>query len=135
VYFTEHFWASPLNEVMNVWGGKLLKRALEIGLITLDDVHFGKDTDVLETLKASKDPKIKKVLAKLRDPYAHYKLGTSFAHSYKKDNKFRGIDPLIRVNDKTYKRLSEMNPSFASEYERVKAKMADGVMIQFTASA
>lgn len=131
LYFTEHFWAGALNECMNIWGGDLLRRAIEIGIIAKNDIHFGRDREVLGKIQKSQDPQIQKIWKKLQNPNDHYKVGTAFAHTYKKPKKFRGIDPLVELEAGKLQRLTEISPHFKEEHDRIKTKISDGVLIQW----
>lgn len=131
LYFTENFWCSATNEVLNVWGAELIKRALKLSLITENDLHFGQDEAVLKKIQASQDPEIQSLLKKLKNPAKHYSLGTKEHHTYSRFPKFRGIDPLIQTSENRLQRLSDLDSDFKKDYTRVQEKMKQGLYLIF----
>lgn len=130
MFFTENFWASAINEVLNFWGGEMLKRALEIDLITTDDIHFGYDLAVLKKLETSDDSQIKKLWHKIYHPHGYFEQVFDDSYTYISHPKFRGIDPWVKKGNK-WARLSELNPSFKAEFDRIKSQLKEGLRIKF----
>ncbi len=129
LYFTEHFWSSPFNEVLNHLGAKLIKRALKLNIITEDDLHFGQDNPVLEKIKSSCDSEIQELLKKLETHDKHYKVGTKENHTYHRVSKFRGIDPWVQTSKNAYQRLTNLDPDFKKEFQRVQQKIKEGLYL------
>lgn len=135
LFYTEDFLNSGLNDVMNIWGAELLQRAVDLGIISYDDIHYGQDLPILERIKASQDKKIKVLLEKLKNPYDYFidqkeaknkKIKARTSVTKKITKKFRGVDPLVKGPSGEFKRLTDLNPAFKKEYDRVKAKSAEG---------
>lgn len=118
LYCTQNFWGSLWNTRANMHLAKAINRAIEIKLITEEEL-FSTDSFVLSKLKKSDDKAIKIALQHCDDP-----LLISGSQKYKNKHftpKFRGIDPLVR-DDKTGKliRLSEKNLIFSNAYNETK---------------
>ncbi len=129
VWFTENFWSSEWNEALNIWAGKLLRRALQLKIITEDDIHYGTDQSILEKIFQSTDPHIQLFLKKLENPNAYYKIGNKKKFTHHRRQKFRGIDPWVKTKGKSFQRLTKLAPDFKKEYLRVQQKMHRGTYI------
>lgn len=131
--FTEHFWGSSDNMVVYFITSKILKRAFLLERITKDDMHFGTDKQILDKLDACDDPEIKRLIGKAKIPKTAYRIleddeGTP---DFVPKPKFRGIDPWVyNQHSKEYKRLSELDKEFATEFKRVEAFCKKGYKIQ-----
>jgi HD superfamily phosphohydrolase len=130
IYFTQYFWGSSYNQSINYWSGELMKRAFEIGLVTKDDFHFGKDEDILSRLRSSDDPIIKDYLNKCANYQGNYEVVDRAPYHMETKPKFRGIDPLVRVKGKLV-RLSSIDPDYKHQYERVQSLVNKGIKIRF----
>lgn len=130
IFFTENFWASAINEVLNVWGGSMLKRALEIDLITTDDIHFGYDLAVLKKLETSTDSEIQNLWHKIYHSHKYFEQVFDESYTYISYPKFRGIDPWVKQGDE-WSRLSTLNPLFKEESDRIKGQLKKGLRIKF----
>lgn len=130
IFFTEHLWGAKWNAVMNELSAKALRRALQLGVIDVDDIHFGMDQDVLEKLYSVNDAEINELLV------ACNRVENSFVEckpeeaDYYCKSKFRGINPLVQINGE-FHRLTELDGNFAAYYCSVKEKIARGVYVKF----
>ncbi len=123
LFNTEHVWSSPVNQLIYQWTAHALKRALDIGLLTTDDIHFSTDPIVWDKLWISNDDVIANYLNKI----IHYKqLITPQSENNKvlRTGKFRGLDPFVQT-DNTLQRLTSINSTYCNEYNRVKALFDD----------
>lgn len=128
LYFTENFWGSEENAFLYKLGSDVIKRALNLKILTTDDVHFSIDTDILEKLRRQNDFMIHQILKKCSSFEKHYSKGTKTHHNYYIQPKFRGINPWVKINKQLY-RLTSLDHGFASEYLRVKNKMSCGLYL------
>jgi uncharacterized protein len=126
LYNTENVWSSAEGYVYEyTWLAGAIKRALEIGWLTTDDIHYSVDDLVWGRLMISNDPLIAQNLdniIRFRDiiqivPVAEAEIVAQ--------GKFRGIDPLIKTGV-GLKRLTELDGAYKKEYERVRSVMANG---------
>ena len=130
LYFTEHFYGAPYNLALMQITAQMLQQAMDIGLITSDEVHFGKDLDILERLKTNEDPIIQKGIIQCSDIHAHVELAENEDYDVHIYTKFRGIDPWVMQEGELHK-LTDLDPSYKKRYERIKAHVAKGVKIRF----
>ena len=123
VYFTQNFWGSRWNTTMNIHFANALKRAIELKIISENEL-FSTDSVVLDKLLKSKDEVIKLNLQQCEKP-----LERISGQNYKSEKfypKFRGIDPLIKQSSGKFVRLSEVDAMFRSNYDAVKKWCRDG---------
>lgn len=69
LFNTEHVWSSDANQYIYTWTAHALNRALTIGLLTTDDIHFSTDPMIWDKLWISNDTFIMECLDKI----IHYK--------------------------------------------------------------
>lgn len=131
--FTEHFWGSANNIVVYHITNKILMRASLLQRITKQDMNFGTDKKILDKLDACDDPKLKRLIAKAKIPSTSYHIleegeGTP---DFIPKIKFYGVDPWVfNKHSKKFKRLSELDEKFATEFKRVEAFCKKGYKIQ-----
>jgi len=122
-------WANPENFVRNTLFSDVLKKALEIGLLTFDDIHHSIDNLVWNRLNKSENEFIKTTLKKLHNLNDHYILDANNYDICPKP-KFRGINPLVKVDDKLI-RLTALDEEFKKEYDRINDIIKPGFYIKF----
>jgi HD superfamily phosphohydrolase len=131
LYFTEHVYGSAENIAIYTWTVNMLKRAMAIGLVKHDEIHFGEDIAVLNKLYASADPYIQEQIKKCENAKSYYKLvSTTEKFDLHGKTKFRGIDPLVYKNGE-FLRLTCIDAKFAAEYNQVKEFCKKGLYIAF----
>lgn len=131
LYHTEHVWTSARSSLLDVLGAKALKRAVKIKLISIWDIHFSLDDVVWKKLKESVDPKINMILNKIINIDSTFRLADKIEEYDKHlDERFRGIDPLIKI-DNTLMRLSEVDNDFKKNFLEVKARLDSGWRVIF----
>lgn len=126
---TEHTWGSASNTLVNTWTGQALKRALDIGLLQLEDVLYGTDEVIWQLLNASNDSLIQEYLYRC----IHHKELFLIDEMHPDTTlfvKFRGVDPLIKTQS-GLKFLSEIDTEFKTEYELIKQKISRGWPVRF----
>lgn len=118
-------WGSEENQFFYLLFKHILLRAIAIGLVTADDLHYSVDQVILDRLQASDDSYIQRLLTYTQDWYKHYtvvKYDESDIH-YK--IKFRGVNPLV-FTDNGLKRLTDIDHEYAQEYEKQKQWCHEG---------
>lgn len=126
LFLTNHVLGSAWNTFVYKYTAYALKRALDINLITIHDIQFGIDTEILNTVLASDDNQICHNLAIVHSAEKYFSITSSkeyATHIY--IPKFRGIDPLVEKNG-LYIPLSQLNQNFAKDYSAIKKKLRDG---------
>lgn len=104
-------WSSAENAYLSTRAAQLLKQGFDKGIITKDDFHFSHDAAVLKKLADSKDAEIQDLIHKIYNYKTAYKAGTSAEHDLYFKGKFRGIDPLIKVDGQLVA-LSQLDSSY-----------------------
>jgi uncharacterized protein len=116
---TEYVWSSQANEFIYTWTARALRRALDIGLLTADDIHFSTDPIVWDKLWLSNDAMIADCL----------KIIVNYQSTIDPSDttipligKFRGLNPLVLENNKL-QRLTDIDEDYNTEYNRVKTRI------------
>lgn len=123
---SEHMWGGPFIYIQNFYAAKALQRAIDIGLITFDEVHFSTDLVVWQKLNTCSDSIICELLSSLKNYKTAFDLGTTEEHHTIAFTKFRGIDPLIKQNEKVFFQLTENDEQYAQLYTETKTRVAAG---------
>ncbi len=116
-------WCSSDDAVIYHITSLILKRAFQLQRITKEDMNFCTDQEILDKLAACDDPTIKRLVSKAKFVKKFYRVlkkgeGTpDFVPKFK----FRGIDPWVyNKHTKKFKRLTELNKSFAKRFRSAK---------------
>ncbi|MDR1488418.1 MAG: hypothetical protein LBI26_01600 [Holosporales bacterium] len=126
VYYTQNFWGAKWNVAMNMHLAKALKRAIKIKLLKNSDLYLT-DSVVMQKLTKNQDSFIHFMLEQTKRPLS--KIPGKKYNSVKFIPKFRGIDPLIKLEDGSFKKLTEMDYMFKHHYDSVKAWCAEGYYV------
>lgn len=129
LFMTENCWGSAANCLMSRWLADAILRGIETGLITYKDIHFGTDQAIWEKLSNSKDPLIQRKMEMLFQVDKLYSLVNPQEADLIIINKFRGIDPWIKRDEKLT-RLTSISPTLSKEYKEIKEKVALGWAIK-----
>ncbi|MDR0744704.1 MAG: HD domain-containing protein [Holosporales bacterium] len=113
LYFTQNFWGSKWNVSLNIHLANALKRALELKIITEDEL-FLTDSVIMNKLIKNQDLTIQLNLQQCKKPIEHIP-GKRYKTEFFKP-KFRGIDPLVLEGDKLV-RLTEIDFILKNYYE------------------
>lgn len=116
---TEYVWSSDANQYIYTWTAQALRRALDIGLLTSDDIHFSTDPVVWDKLWISNDATILDCLKKI----VNYEPSTEIQDATTPlIGKFRGLNPWVQKNNQL-QRLTEIDTDYCNEYNRVKNRI------------
>lgn len=125
---TEHFWTSANNMLIYKFASEMLLHAIKNNIITSQQFHFSTDDVIWEILNNCNDNKIKLFINKIINHKDSYEI--------KKDNydlhcrgKFRGVDPLVKNNNKLIK-LSEIDHKYHDKFHSVKKIVSQGNYIK-----
>lgn len=130
LYLTEYTFGSAFNWITYQLTAQAIQRALDIGLITLDDIHYSIDQRIWEILSKSTDQKINHCLQQLLQANSSYQITNHIdSYDYHAQVKFRGIDPWVQT-EKGVQRLSNMNHEYANAYAEVKKRLEKGWYIK-----
>lgn len=125
LHMTKECWGSPDNFLTSKWLAEAIHRAVHLGKLTQDDIHFGEDRAIWEKLNHIPDGVIKNLFAKIFNARGEFTLVKNEEADLHPKLKFRGVDPWIKQGDKIV-RLTEYDSKFGREFAQVKNEMAQG---------
>ena len=131
LFMTEDSFGSPRNYYASRWLADAIIKALELGLITLDEFHLGTDKLVWDKLLSSNDPVILSRMDQVFHADNFFKLVAPNEGDVCLHTKFWGFDPWI-IKDNKIVRLTSINDILSSEYQSVKDRISRGFSIKFT---
>lgn len=126
LWLSENVFGTAWNGYIYSNAADALLRSVELGLISMDDIHFSTDDVVWEKMLNSGDDLIKQSLDKVIHYRDYYDL-TDAQHEYDLHLKAKclGIDPWVETHA-GLKRLSAIDSDYAAEYQRVNDLIAKG---------
>jgi uncharacterized protein len=114
-----NIWCADWNCFIYSETAKLLKRACELSLITIDELSFSDDATVWTKLINYNDPIIKQQIARILDYKTQFTHGSKEMHDYTTQGKFRWIDPFVNTADSIV-RLSTLDMQFKNSIETMR---------------
>lgn len=129
-YYTRNFWGSTHNIALYTVAAAAIKRAIETGLITKDDFHFGVDADIVSKLSLSEDKKIRKMVQILENIDGYYSVASAEDFDVHQPVKMRGINPYV-LHDNALVRLSELSLDYMNDLQNTQNYSAEGVYLKF----
>lgn len=129
-YYTKNFWGSPRNIAVYTVAAAAIKRAIDLGMMTKEDFHFGVDQDIVNKLSVSNDAHIQKLLKILANIENHYTVGSSKNFDVHQPVKMRGINPYV-LHDNDLVRLSELCADFKNDLANTEQYSKNGVYVKF----
>ncbi len=109
----------------NEYFARTLKRAVDIKLITQDEIKYGNDEKIMQKLKSSTDQKIKSFLAIFPKIKNVLKIAPYGQGEINAKPKFRGVDPLVQT-PQGLKRLTSISISFKRKFHKIKEWCGQG---------
>ncbi len=122
---SQECWGGPTNFLSSRWLADAMKRGLELGLLSLEEIHFGTDQKVWDKLMESEDGFIQERLQRVLHVTELYQLTDPVHADMVVVSKCRGFNPLVVEGDHLVRLLST-DPELEAEYARVRAKSASG---------
>lgn len=122
IYLCEHIFASAWNIGSYDFAAQALLRAVDIELLSMHDIHFGRDDATFAHLQTSDDIIIKHTLTKLLNAKNLYTPSDENKYDLTYTAKFRGIDPWVQTED-GLKRLTACDVDFANHYHSTKQRI------------
>lgn len=135
LFFNEYLWAAPDCILAYNFMAQALKLAVDLKIITYDDIHFSSDDIVWNKLKNSDNTQIAKLLDQIENVKDVFIICSLDNCDLVLNGKFRGIDPWIKIGstqiDSPMIRLTQLDYEFKQEFERVKRIIDAGWPIKF----
>lgn len=127
-----HIWGTAWNGILYELAAQALRRAIELKLVSQQELHFSTDEVLWNRLLASNDSVIKDLLHKFFHYQDSYKLVEEGVHDFAFRPKFRGIDPFVKTSSGLV-HLSSLDQQFADEYQRVRDLIKRGWFVKLQA--
>lgn len=127
--FTQQSWASDCAMYTATIAAQMLRRALQIGVLDYNIIHFGVDDDVWHKLKDCRDQEIQDCLDKICHYTNAYRLSNVQDYNMHLRGKFRGVDPYVKCG-LDLQRLSKLDHQFAQNFALLKAHTLAGIYIK-----
>jgi HD superfamily phosphohydrolase len=125
LFMTENCWGSVDNHLTSKYLALSLKAAIDEKLLTWEDIHFGYDNDIWNTLTLYPSSEVRKNMTKIANVKLQYRFVKEKEANLIIKSKFRGIDPLIIYQGKLYK-LTDLDEEYRLEFLRVKDVIKKG---------
>ncbi|GAH06249.1 unnamed protein product, partial [marine sediment metagenome] len=126
LYLSEIIWKSHESCFIDSFLAVILIQAIDIGLLSKEELHFSNDDLVWKKIISSDDILIKKYQNLLKNRNVLYMLGDINTHDFLIKTKFYGKNPTIKQKDGSLKLLSEVNEEFKRNFLKVKKRNDDG---------
>ncbi|MBX7067082.1 MAG: HD domain-containing protein [Parachlamydiales bacterium] len=124
LFMTQDCWGSPRNHLESRWLADAILRGIDLGCITLADIHFGTDQLIWDKLFSQDDPEIQKSMNRILHEGSCFSL-TEDGPDLVIKPKFRGIDPWILVDSK-WVRLTEFDDEVREKFAKTKQIIQNG---------
>lgn len=118
LWLSENIFGAAWDQFINLQAANALKRSMEIGVLTLHDIHFSSDDIVWQKMLDADDEIIKNFLNKIINYQDYFEISHTENYDLYLPAKCLGIDPLVKT-ESGCKRLTEVDPDFSQEYTRV----------------
>ncbi|MFI0435759.1 MAG: HD domain-containing protein, partial [Parachlamydiaceae bacterium] len=125
IFMSQNCWGSGTGYVLSMWLAEAILRGLDIQIITMDDIRFGKDQEIWDRLLISDDPLIQKNMHMIFYPSHYHRIVPKTEANLFIISKFRGINPFIIVEGKRV-RLTTTDLILAEEFEIAQETMRKG---------
>ncbi|MDN3506681.1 MAG: HD domain-containing protein [Simkaniaceae bacterium] len=125
LFMSEDCWGSPRNHFQSRYLADAILRALDLGALSIEDVHFGADQVVWNMLKSHSDPVIRNNMLLLEGDKQLFTYVEAGSADQIIRAKFRGVDPWIQTEEGVF-RICELDPDLASQYQSTKDRFEIG---------
>lgn len=133
LWLSENIFGTPWNLFIYTHASEALLRAVDLKLMSVDDIHFSVDDVVWQQLNAADDALIKQSLDKVIHYKNYYKISNALDYDLHFTGKCLGVDPWVEVEDGV-QRLSAVDAGYGAEYKRVHALLANGWYLKLVRS-
>ncbi len=131
LHLTQNVWGSSSAIVTYDWTAQALQRALDLNLITLDEIKYSTDELVWNKMAASEDAQLQLIIQKILNYNDYFMVVDNDDYDTIVKGKFRGINPWVKQGEQLV-RLTELDEDFRKEFFEVKDRMQAGWRIKFT---
>jgi hypothetical protein len=118
LWLSENIFGTAWNSFIYSQAANALLHAVDIKLITMEDIHFSTDSVVWEKLQTQGDDFIKQSLEKVRNYKNYFVLSDENLFDIHYKQKFLGVNPWVET-ESGLQRLTEIDLEYAQEYNRI----------------
>ena len=129
--FTKTLWGSPWNWFMYKDFGDAIQHAMDMNMLSQDDIKYGTDLKIMNILKQCKDPVIQEKLKGLQNIQHVFRCVPFGQGTWNIKPKFRGVDPFVQTK-KGLQRLSSLDREFKQNFDETKRWCEKGYGIHKT---
>ena len=129
IFMSQDCWGSGTEHLLSMWLAEAILRAVEIQVLTIEDIRFGIDQEIWNCLLVLDDPLIQKNMHMIQNSSDYHSLGSKEESNLFIKTKFRGINPLVVVNGNRVQ-LTTIDPILEDEFQRAKDRMERGWAIK-----
>ena len=131
LFMTQNCWGGPFNDITSSWLAEAILRAIDLGVLSQQDFHYGADQEIWEKLMLHEDPIIKEKMKMIANPLDFFSIiDVAEDADLIVRSKFRGINPWILIGSEC-KRITELDDQLAEEYVKTKQMMSNGFLIKY----
>ncbi|MCX5922396.1 MAG: HD domain-containing protein [Candidatus Dependentiae bacterium] len=131
LWFSEYVFGAASDGYTYQHAAVALKRAVELNLITTDDICFSQDEIIWNILCSSHDDIIEKALDKVMHYVRYYSLSDESDYDQHVKVKCFAVNPWVQT-EQGLQRLTAIDAEYAAEYKRVEALARKGWYLKFT---
>ncbi len=125
LFMNRELWSSVPGYVSSAGLAAAIHRGVEIGILSVEDIHFGTDHNIWQVLKSSSDPFIQTSFLQIETPDPYYSLANiPIENSQKIYLKFRGVDPWVLVDNECL-RLTAYDTEYQQAFEKDRLYFAE----------
>lgn len=125
IRLSESRWGSGWSSFIDHSAAQALQRAYELGIITLNEIHFSTDDIIWQKLVTSHDNQIAQHIYRIKNYQQCLATATPQTSDVHLQAKFSGTDPLVSTHH-GLQRLSLIDHEYQQEFERVKNLISRG---------
>ncbi len=125
VQLSESRWGAAWSIFIDQAAAAAIQRAVTLGLVTHDDVHFSTDDEVWAKLTTSSDPEIMTQLGHIKNYKEHLKLAAPSPETIHLHGKFSGTNPLV-MTEAGLQRIRDVDTEFNAQFEMAKTTITAG---------
>ncbi len=130
LWLTEHVFGSVWNVLTYEWAAEALLRAVDIGYITLDDIHFSTDDIMWDRLNSCTDSVVARCMSDVKNYKDRFVMADENDYDQVVTAKFRGVDPYVKTR-RGMVLLTAIDADYKVYYNRVKNLVTSKRYVKF----
>ena len=116
--------------MVNRWVAAAIKRSVDLGFLSIKEIRFGVDKQILQKLMRLKDKFIHGLLVQCRQSFRFYAVVKNGSYDDIYQPEFRGLDPLVKKGN-WYVRLTQLDSGYRDRLNKLRESFSRGIKIKF----